>query len=93
MADAAGNRFVEFIARNAAQSGAMYATAGFAGLAAAGEKKLAQRALSLAQDSKLEAFLTLVEELGASEKVLVFAEPRETIEYLRAEHPAAADAP
>jgi ATP-dependent helicase HepA len=55
-----------------------------AGLAAAGEKKLAQRALSLAQDSKLEAFLTLVEELGASEKVLVFAEPRETIEYLRA---------
>jgi ATP-dependent helicase HepA len=55
-----------------------------AGLAAAGEKKLAQRALSLAQDSKLEAFLALVEELGASEKVLVFAEPRETIEYLRA---------
>jgi O-antigen/teichoic acid export membrane protein len=36
---------VEFIARNAAQSGAMYATAGFAGLAAAGALRGAQVAL------------------------------------------------
>jgi len=55
-----------------------------AGLSAAGEKKLAQRALSLARDSKLEAFQALLEQLGPAEKVLVFAEPRETIEYLRA---------
>jgi len=55
-----------------------------AGLSAAGEKKLAQRALALAKDSKLEAFQDLLAELGPSEKVLVFAEPRETIEYLRA---------
>jgi len=55
-----------------------------AGLSAAGEKKLAQRALALAKDSKLEAFQSLLAELGPSEKVLVFAEPRETIEYLRA---------
>jgi len=55
-----------------------------AGLSAAGEKKLGQRALALAKDSKLEAFQSLLAELGPSEKVLVFAEPRETIEYLRA---------
>ncbi len=54
-----------------------------AGLAAAGEKKLAQRALSLPRDSKLEAFHQLLQELG-QEKVLVFAETRETVEYLRA---------
>ncbi len=36
---------VEFVARNAAQSGAMYATAGFAGLAAAGALRGAQVAL------------------------------------------------
>ncbi len=54
-----------------------------AGLAGVGEKKLAQRALALSQDSKLEAFLRLVDELGPSEKLLVFAEPRETIEYLK----------
>src|SRR5207237_1557941 len=50
----------------------------------AGEKKLAQRALAISRDSKLEAFHDLLRELGPSEKVLVFAEPRETIEYLRA---------
>ena len=55
-----------------------------AGLSAAGEKKLADRALALERDSKLEAFHALLEQLGPSEKVLVFAEPRETIEYLRA---------
>jgi ATP-dependent helicase HepA len=55
-----------------------------AGLSAAGEKKLAERALALEQDSKLEALQALLEQLGPSEKVLVFAEPRETIEYLRA---------
>jgi ATP-dependent helicase HepA len=54
-----------------------------AGLSGAGEKKLAQRALALARDSKLEAFQALLDELGPTEKVLVFAEPRETIEYLR----------
>jgi ATP-dependent helicase HepA len=54
-----------------------------AGLLGAGEKKLAQRALLLTQDSKLEAFLALLQDLGPTEKVLVFAEPRETIEYLR----------
>jgi ATP-dependent helicase HepA len=53
-----------------------------AGLAAAGEKKLAQRAQALAHDSKLEAFEKLLRELG-QEKVLVFAETRETVEYLR----------
>ena len=36
---------IEFVARNAAQSGAMYATAGFAGLAAAGALRGAQVAL------------------------------------------------
>jgi O-antigen/teichoic acid export membrane protein len=36
---------IEFIARNAAQSGAMYATAGFAGLSAAGALRGAQVAL------------------------------------------------
>jgi ATP-dependent helicase HepA len=55
-----------------------------AGLSAAGEKKLAERALALERDSKLEAFHALLEQLGPSEKVLVFAEPRETIEYLQA---------
>jgi ATP-dependent helicase HepA len=54
------------------------------GLSAAGEKKLAQRALAVSPDSKLEAFHGLLGELDPSEKVLVFAEPRETIEYLRA---------
>src|SRR5467141_2432071 len=54
-----------------------------AGLAGAGEKGLAQRALALAHDSKLEAFLRVLDELGPSEKVLVFAEPRETIDYLK----------
>ena len=54
------------------------------GLSAVGEKKLAQRALAVSRDSKLEAFHDLLRELGPSEKVLVFAEPRETIEYLRA---------
>jgi len=54
-----------------------------AGLASVGEKKLAQRALALPQDSKLEAFLRLADELGPSEKLLAFAEPRETIEYLK----------
>ncbi len=55
-----------------------------AGLSQIGEKKLAQRALGLAQDSKLLAFQDLLGDLAPSEKVLVFAEPRETIEYLRA---------
>ena len=55
-----------------------------AGLAGAGERGLAQRALALPQDSKLEAFLRLLDELGPAEKVLVFAEPRETIDYLKA---------
>jgi len=54
-----------------------------AGLLAAGEKKLAQRASSLPHDSKLAAFQELLQELG-TEKVLVFAETRETVEYLRA---------
>src|SRR5438067_1841693 len=54
------------------------------GLSAVGEKKLAQRALAVSRDSKLEAFHDILRELGPSEKVLVFAEPRETIEYLRA---------
>ncbi len=54
-----------------------------AGLSAAGEKKLAQRAAGLSRDSKLEAFLVLLDGLGPSEKVLVFAEPLETIDYLR----------
>src|SRR3954469_25187893 len=54
-----------------------------AGLAGIGEKKLAQRALALGEDSKLAAFLALLDELGPAEKVLVFAEPRETIEYLK----------
>jgi ATP-dependent helicase HepA len=47
-------------------------------------RKLSARASSLARDSKLDAFLSLLDELGAQEKVLVFAETRETIEYLRA---------
>ncbi|HEY4729933.1 MAG TPA: helicase-related protein, partial [Myxococcales bacterium] len=44
---------------------------------------LAQRALALPRDSKLEAFVRLLDELGPAEKVLVFAEPRETIDYLK----------
>ena len=56
-----------------------------AGLNAAGLKKLAARAAALeGKDSKLEAFLALLEDELAGEKVLVFAEARETIEYLRA---------
>ena len=54
-----------------------------AGLNAAGEKKLAQRAQALERDSKLEAFEKLLSDLGG-EKALVFAETRETVEYLRA---------
>ena len=54
-----------------------------AGLSAAGEKMLAQRALALPHDSKLSAFLSLVDQT-APEKLLVFAEARETVEYLRA---------
>lgn len=54
-----------------------------AGLQAVGENKLAQRALALEQDSKLAAFLSLVDELRG-EKMLVFAETRETVEYLKA---------
>ena len=58
-----------------------------AGLATADDarlRKLSARAAALAEDSKLAAFLALLDELGAAEKVLVFAETRETIEYLRA---------
>ena len=56
-----------------------------AGLAAAGLKKLAARAAALeGKDSKLEAFRALLDGELAGEKVLVFAETRETIEYLRA---------
>ncbi|HEY2029575.1 MAG TPA: helicase-related protein [Myxococcales bacterium] len=55
-----------------------------AGLASSGNAKLAKLAQrSLSHDSKLAAFTQLLESLG-SEKVLVFAETRETIEYLRA---------
>jgi ATP-dependent helicase HepA len=55
-----------------------------AGLAGVGLERLGQRALALSADSKLEAFRRLIDsgEL-AGEKVLVFAESRETIEYLR----------
>jgi ATP-dependent helicase HepA len=56
-----------------------------AGLDAAGLKKLAARAAALdGKDSKLEAFFALIEDELAGEKVLVFAEARETIDYLRA---------
>lgn len=58
-----------------------------AGLASAEDaklRKLAPRATSLEKDSKLEAFLALLDQLGAGEKALVFAETRETVEYLRA---------
>jgi ATP-dependent helicase HepA len=56
-----------------------------AGLSAAGLKKLAARAGSLeGKDSKLEAFRSLLEGELKGEKVLVFAETLETIEYLRA---------
>ena len=58
-----------------------------AGLAASEDprlRKLATRASAPTHDSKLEAFQRLLDELGAQEKVLVFAETRETIEYLRA---------
>jgi ATP-dependent helicase HepA len=55
-----------------------------AGLASSGNAKLAKLAArSLSHDSKLAAFTQLLKELG-NEKVLVFAETRETIEYLRA---------
>ena len=57
-----------------------------AGLAASEDarlRKIAARATALQRDSKLEAFQALLDELGAHEKVLVFAETRETIEYLR----------
>src|SRR5438132_1622128 len=54
------------------------------GLSAAGEKAVAQRALAVSRDSKLEAFHDLLRELGPSQTVRVCAEPRETIEYLRA---------
>jgi ATP-dependent helicase HepA len=57
-----------------------------AGLAASEDaklRKLSARAGALPRDSKLEAFQQLLDELGAHEKVLVFAETRETIEYLR----------
>ena len=60
------------------------------GLAASGDaslKKLVPRAAALGvegKDSKLEAFRALLEGELAGEKVLVFAETRETIEYLRA---------
>jgi ATP-dependent helicase HepA len=47
-------------------------------------RKLSARAGALPRDSKLEAFQQLLDGLGAQEKVLVFAETRETIEYLRA---------
>jgi ATP-dependent helicase HepA len=59
-----------------------------AGLAASGDEKLASLASRAQQlsgegkDSKLAAFVQLLEKLG-SDKVLVFAETRETIEYLR----------
>jgi len=58
-----------------------------AGLAASEDaklRKLSARAGALPRDSKLEAFQQLLDELGAHEKVLVFAETLETIEYLRA---------
>src|SRR5439155_21933479 len=45
----------------------------------AGLRRLAPRASALAHDAKLDAFLSLVDDLGAHEKVLVFAETRETI--------------
>ena len=57
-----------------------------AGLLAAEDprlKKLAPKALALPNDSKLSAFQGLLDELGTHEKVLVFAETRETIDYLR----------
>lgn len=58
-----------------------------AGLEAADDprlRKLAPRAAALVRDAKLEAFLALLAGLGPQEKVLAFAEARETIEYLRA---------
>ena len=58
-----------------------------AGLSANGLGKLAVRATALAaegHDSKLEAFRRLVFEDLPGEKILVFAEARETIDYLRA---------
>ena len=58
-----------------------------AGLASSDDallRKLSARAAALTEDSKLAAFRALLDELGAAEKVLVFAETRETIEYLRA---------
>ncbi len=57
-----------------------------AGLRTAGLEDLAARAAELAtlHDSKLEAFRKLLFGELAGEKVLVFAESRETIDYLRA---------
>ena len=58
-----------------------------AGLSANGLGKLAGRATALGadgRDSKLEAFRKLVFEDLPGEKLLVFAEARETIDYLRA---------
>ena len=57
-----------------------------AGLRTAGLEDLAARATELAtlHDSKLEAFRGLLFGEIAAEKVLVFAESRETIDYLRA---------
>ena len=58
-----------------------------AGLAASDDarlRKLSERAAALTEDAKLAAFRALLDELGPAEKVLVFAETRETIEYLRA---------
>ncbi len=57
-----------------------------AGLRTAGLEDLAARATELATlgDSKLDAFRKLLFEELAGSKVLVFAEARETIEYLRA---------
>jgi ATP-dependent helicase HepA len=61
-----------------------------AGLSASGDnalKKLAARATALSaegKDTKLDAFRALLDGELAGEKVLVFAETRETIDYLRA---------
>ena len=58
-----------------------------AGLSAAndaGLRKLAARASALHEDSKLEAFRALLEGELSKEKVLVFAEARETVDYLKA---------
>jgi ATP-dependent helicase HepA len=60
-----------------------------AGLTTSGDEQLmrlvprAQALMGEGNDSKLAAFTALVEKLGATEKVLVFAETRETIDYVR----------